>query len=260
MFKILSYCFFDLIRGRWIFIYFSFYFLLGFGLLFLNRDISNAVITLMNIVIYLVPLIATVFGVTYYYASKEFTELLLAQPIKRRSIIAGQYLGVALSLSLSLILGLGIPFIISGVFQSPDMLDFFLLLVIGCFLTLIFTAISFNISIANTNRLKGFGYSVLTWLFLSVIYDGIFLIILIALGQYPLDKLSLFLLMLNPIDLSRTLMLLNLDISALLGYTGAIYKMFFGTFFGIISSSLTLIIWTILPIVSMVVKVNKKDF
>ncbi len=260
MYKILSYCFFDLIRGRWIFIYFSFYLLLGFGLLFLNRDISNAIITLMNIVIYLVPLIATVFGVTYYYASKEFTELLLAQPIKRRSILVGQYLGVSLSLSLSLILGLGIPFILSGVFQSPEILDFILLLIIGCFLTLIFTAISFNISIANANRLKGFGYSVLAWLFLAVIYDGIFLILLIALEQYPLDKLSLFLVMLNPIDLSRTLMLLNLDISALLGYTGAVYKMFFGTFFGIISSSLVLIIWTILPIVSMVAKVNKKDF
>ena len=260
MFKILNYCFFDLIRGRWIFIYFSFYLLLGFGILFLNNDISNAVITLMNIIIFIAPLIASLFGVTYYYASKEFTELLLAQPVKRKSIVLGQYLGVSISLSLCLILGLGIPFIIYGAIKSPDIWDFSLLLIIGCFLTLIFTSISFNFAIVNDNKLKGFGYTVLIWLFLAVIYDGVLLILLIILKEYPLDKLSLFGIMLNPIDLSRTLMILKLDISALLGYTGAIFKIFFGTFLGIISSFIILIMWTILPIFSMIYKINTKDF
>lgn len=260
MLKILKYSFFDLMRSRWSYVYLAFYLLLGIVLLFLNHNLSKAVITLMNVIIILVPLIGTIFGVMYYYNSKEFTELLLAQPLKRSSIFLGQYLGVAISLSMSLILGLGIPFIMYGLFKSPAIWDFILLLITGSFLTFIFTALAFNIALSNENKIKGFGYAILLWLLLAIIYDGIFLMSLIIFEDYPLDKLSLVGTMLNPIDLSRTLILLKLDISALLGYTGAIFKKFFGTYFGLIISFLTLSLWVILPITRIVVKSRKKDF
>lgn len=260
MLKILKYSFFDLMRSRWSYVYFAFYLLLGVVLLFLNNDLSKAVITLMNVIIVLVPLIGTIFGVMYYYNSKEFTELLLAQPLKRSSIFLGQYLGVALSLSMSLILGLGIPFVFYGLFESSAIWDFSFLLVTGTFLTLIFTALAFNIALSNENKIKGFGYAILLWLFLAIIYDGLFLMTLIMFEDYPLDKVSLFGTMLNPIDLSRTLILLKLDISALLGYTGAIFKQFFGTSFGLIVSLAMLSVWVILPVLRIVFKSKKKDF
>lgn len=260
MIKILKYSFYDLMRSRWSYVYFFFYLVLGFVLLFLNNDVSKAVITLMNIVIVLTPLIATIFGVMYYYNSREFTELLLAQPIKRKQIFIGQYLGVAISLSLSLVLGLGIPFMAYGLFQSSAIFDFVLLIVVGAFLNFIFVALSYNIALSNENKIKGFGYAILMWLFLAVIYDGIFLVTLVVFNDYPLDKLALLATMLNPIDLSRILILLKLDISALLGYTGAIFKEFFGTNFGLFMSLGLLTIWVILPVLRMNQKVKKKDF
>lgn len=260
MLKILKYSFYDLMRSRWSYVYFSFYLLLGVVLLFLNNDLSKAVITLMNVIIVLVPLIGTIFGVMYYYNSKEFTELLLAQPLDRSSIFLGQYIGVALSLSMSLILGLGIPFVFYGIFKSSAIWDFSLLLITGTFLTFIFTALAFNIALSNENKIKGFGYAILLWLFLAVIYDGIFLLSLVLFEDYPLDQISLIGSMLNPIDLSRTLILLKLDISALLGYTGAVFKKFFGTNFGLIISFTVLILWVILPIFRIVRKSKKKDF
>jgi Cu-processing system permease protein len=260
MLKILKYSFFDLIRSRWSYVYLLFYLLLGSVLLFLNNDLSKAVITLMNIIIILVPLIGTIFGVMYYYNSKEFTELLLAQPVKRSSIFIGQYLGVALSLSMSLIIGLGIPFALYGLFQSNEIWDFLLLLVTGAFLTLIFTALAFNIALYNENKIKGFSYAILLWLFMAVIYDGLFLISLILLESYPLDTLSISTTMFNPIDLSRILILLKLDISALLGYTGAVFQKFFGTGFGLVLSISVLSLWVILPLLNIYRKSRKKDF
>ena len=183
----------------------------------------------MNIIIVLVPLIGTIFGVMYYYNSKEFIELLLAQPIKRSSIFLGQYLGVAGSLTLSLVLGLGIPFVLYGLFKSDAIFDFSLLLVTGAFLTLIFTALSFLMS-------------------------------LIIFKEYPLDTFSLAATMFNPIDLSRTLILLKLDISALLGYTGAVFKQFFGTDKGLFISIFMLILWTIIPIWRLSFKAKRQDF
>jgi len=228
--------------------------------LFLNNDLSKAVITLMNVIIILVPLIGTIFGVMYYYNSKEFTELLLAQPIKRSYIFLGQYLGVAFSLSMSLILGLGLPFIFYGIFKSAAIWDFALLLVTGAFLTFIFTALAFNIALANENKIKGFGYAILLWLFLAVIYDGIFLMFLVMFDDYPLDKFSLIASMFNPIDLSRILILLKLDISALLGYTGAVFQKFFGTSQGLIISVFVLSLWVIISTYNIFRISRKKDF
>ena len=247
-------------RSRWSYVYFAFYFALGFVLLFLNNDINKAVITLMNIIIVLTPLIGTIFGVMYYYNSKELPALLLAQPIKRNRIFLGQYLGVSFSLTLSLVLGLGVPFVIYGLVNSPAIFDFVLLLITGTFLNFIFVALAFNIALSNENRIKGFGYAILMWLFLAVVYDGLFLISLVIFNEYPLDKISLFATMFNPIDLSRILIILKLDISALLGYTGAVFQQFFGTLLGMIISFVVLSFWVILPIGRIALKANKKDF
>ena len=260
MIKILKYSFYDLMRSRWSYVYFAFYLALGFVLLFLNNDLNKAIITLLNIIIVLTPLIGTIFGVMYYYNSKEFTELLLAQPIKRSKIFMGQYLGISISLTLSLALGLGIPFLMNGLFKSTAIFDFALLLVVGSFLNFIFVALAFNIALSNVNKIKGFGYAILMWLFLAVIYDGLFLISLVMFNEYPLDKFSLIATMFNPIDLSRILILLKLDISALLGYTGAVFKRFFGTNLGLIMSFSVLIFWILMPVWRINLKLKKKDF
>lgn len=260
MLKILKYSFFDLVRSRWSFVYFLFYLILGFILFFLNSDLNKAVITLLNIIIVLTPLIGTIFGIMYYYNSREFTELLLAQPIKRSTIFLGQYIGLSLSLALSLILGLGIPFIIYGVFLSTVIFNFATLLLIGGYLTFIFVSLAYNIGLIYDDKIKGFGFSILLWLFLAVIYDGLFLLSLIMFKDYPLDKLALGSSLLNPIDLSRILILLKLDISALLGYTGAIFQKFFGTSSGIFISISILSAWVVIPTFIMIKKAQVKDF
>lgn len=260
MLKILKYSFFDLIRSRWSYVYLFFYLLLGVVLLFLNPSLSKAILTLMNVIIMLVPLIGTIFGVMYYYNSKEFTELLLGLPVKRSSIFLGQYFGVAISLSLSLVLGLGIPFIIYGLFQSGAIWEFGQLLLLGTFLSFIFSGLSYNIALSNDNRIKGFGYAILVWLLMAVIYDGAFLIALNMFSDYPLDKFALIASLFNPIDLSRVMMLLKLDISALLGYTGALFKKFFGSNWGSLIAFAILIVWTIIPILILKIKSARKDF
>ena len=260
MFKILKYSIFDLLRSRWSYVYFFFYLVLGFLLLFLNNDLDKGVITMMQIIVNLTPLIGTIFGVMYYYNSKEFTELLLAQPIKRKNIFMGQYLGISLSLSLSLVLGLGIPFVAYGLFRSAAVFNFGLLLVVGAFLNFIFVALAYNIALSNENKIKGFGYAILMWLLFSVVYDGIFMILLFSFSEYPLGKFALITTMFNPIDLSRIWVLLKLDASALMGYTGAVFKQFFGTNLGFFTSLGVLCLWVALPVWRITQKLKRKDF
>jgi len=135
-----------------------------------------------------------------------------------------------------------------------------LLILVGSFLNFIFVALAYNIALSTENKIKGFGYAILMWLFLAVIYDGLFMISLMLFNEYPLDNFSLIATMFNPIDLSRILILLKLDISALLGYTGAVFKYFFGTNKGFFLSFFVLCLWIVIPLFIMSRKLRKKDF
>ena len=260
MFKILKYTLFDLSRSRWSYIYFGFYLLFTIALLVLSGDVSKVAISLMNVILILCPLIATMFGVMYFYNSREFIELLLAQPIKRSDIFLGQFFGVALSLSLSLVLGVGLPFIVYGIVMSGEIWNFITLIGNGVALSFIFSGLAFVVALLNDNKIKGFGIAILVWLFFAVIYDGLFLLILMYFRDYSLEGTSLGLTIFNPIDLSRILVLLKLDISALMGYTGAVFQKFFGTGMGMSLSSLALALWIVLPTVAISRIARKKDF
>jgi Cu-processing system permease protein len=126
-------------------------------------------------------------------------------------------------------------------------------------LTFVFTALSYYISVKNEERVKGVGLTILVWLFLAVIYDGIILALIFAFGDYPLDKASIAITLLNPIDLARIMMLLTVDISALLGYTGAVFKQFFGSPMGLLVTISSLVIWTLIPLWRGQVLFERKD-
>ncbi len=260
MIKILKYSIFDLMRSRWTYVYFSFFLLFTLSLLFLSGDLSRVIISMMNVVLILCPLIATMFGIMYYYNSREFTELLLAQPIKRTAIFWGQYLGLAGSLSLSLLLGIGLPFVAYGLFFSAEIWNFSVLILNGVLLTFIFSGIAFLIALKNENRIRGFGLAILAWLFFAVIYDGIFLLLLMLFREYPLEQFSLIATIFNPIDLSRILLLLKLDISALMGFTGAVFRQFLGAGMGMIVAGLVLSAWIVVPLLSIRQVALRKDF
>ena len=192
--------------------------------------------------------------------STFFTELLLAQPIKRTSIFWGQYLGLSLSLALSLLIGIGVPFLFYGLFRSAEIFNFLVLILDGVVLSVIFSGLAFWIALRFENRIKGFGLAVVVWLFCAVIYDGIVLLLLMFFRDYPLENVSLVASLLNPIDLSRILILLKLDISALMGYTGAVFQKFFGNSLGIGLTSLSLLLWVALPALGIKRLAARKDF
>ena len=260
MWKILKYSFTDLFRSKWNFIYFIFFLLVSQGMIYFSGNLAKSAAGMMNIILFLCSLIGVMFGSIYYYNSREFIQLLLAQPLKRSSIFIGHYMGMTLSLVTAFVLGTGIPFALNGIFMTEYAMNFLYLLLSGAFLTSIFAAISYLISLKSENRLAGFGISILAWLFMAVIYDGLFMASLIVFDDYPLDTYSLIASMLNPIDITRIMIVLKLDISALMGYTGAIFKQFFGSPLGISVSLSVLVLWCLLPVFFIRNVAMKKDF
>jgi Cu-processing system permease protein len=231
-----------------------------FALLLLSNDLTKVIVSMTNVILVLSPLIGVLFGTMYYYSSYEFIELLLAQPLSRKSVFTGMFTGLAVALILSVVLGVSIPMIMFGVFGSSQFLTFLVLILMASVLTLIFSLLAFVLSLRNVDKIKGFGLAIFCWLFFAVIYDGIFLLLLLIFREYPLENLSIFLVFLNPIDLARILILMKLDISAMMGYTGAVLQKFLGSQMGAVAILVSLFLWMWLPYTLMKRIAGRKDF
>jgi len=201
-----------------------------------------------------------VFGTMYVYGAREFTELLLAQPVGRGSLFTGLYLGLALPLAGAFLAGIGIPFLIHARPAPALWGPLAMLLTAGLLLTLVFTAVAMLLAIRFDDRAKGLGGAILIWLACAVLYDGVILLVITMFRQYPLERPVLALTLLNPIDLGRVLLLLQFDTAALMGYTGAVFERFFGTSAGRVTVLGVLLVQATVPLLLANRVFRRKDF
>lgn len=251
---IVKYVMLDLLKNRIVMGYTLLLLIISFGMFSLDANATKGVLSLMNIALIFVPLISIIFSTIYVYNSAEFIELLVAQPLKRKTLWLSIYSGLALSLAVAFLIGVGVPVLI---YESSA--TGLILVVSGLFQTLIFTGIALLASVKTRDKAKGIGVSILTWFVFTLIYDAIVMLLLFQFSDYPLEKPMIALTMLNPVDLSRILILLKLDISAMMGYTGAVFNEFFGGQLGMLVSAMVLLLWVVVPVWMSVKQFQKKD-
>ena len=254
MISLSKYILYDIIRNKVILAYTGFLLLVSFLMFNLEENTSKAILSLLNIQLITIPLISMIFSTIHYYNSYEFIEMLLAQPISRTKVLLCEYLSTGLSLVLALLIGMGIP----AIFYAADGTGF-TLMVTGIGLTLACTSLAYWTAVRSRDKARGIGIVLLLWFYFALIYDGIVLMILFTFSDYPLEKITLLLTALNPIDLARVSIMLKMDVSALMGYTGALYKDFFGSATGIIFTGGIMVLWIVLPLFFAIHSFRKKD-
>lgn len=254
MIKIAKYVVYDILRNRFVMLYTLFLLLVTFSMFSLDSDPGKATLSLLNIILLVVPLVSIIFTTIHFFNSYEFIELLLAQPVDRKTIYFAEYLSISGALSVAYFMGVAVPLLIFNFGESS-----IYLILAGLLLTFVFVALAFAASVSTRDKAKAIGVALLFWFYFSLIYDGLILYIIYSFSDYPLDKVTLALVSLNPIDLARIIILLKLDLSALMGYTGAFYKNFFGSSFGVLYSIAFLSVWTLAPLLLAMKKFVKKD-
>lgn len=254
MMQVTRYVLYDIIKNRIILAYALFLFLVSFGLFQMENESSKAILSLLTIVLLVTPLISMVFTTIHYYNSYEFMELMLSQPLGRTRILLSEYAGSALSLLSAFLLGVGVPILLFAPHAAG-----FALLFTGAALTLIFTSIAFLAAVCSRDKARGIGIALLIWFYFAMLYDGLLLLLLNSFSDYPMEKFTLLLSSLNPIDLGRIFIMLQLDISALMGYTGAVYKDFFGSASGMLFTTGIMLLWMAIPLCLALRMFRKKD-
>jgi Cu-processing system permease protein len=246
IFRIVRYVVRDLLRSRWLMAYAGFFAVATWTLLRFSDVEAKAVLSLVNVVLFIVPMATIVFAAMYLYSAREFVELLLAQPIRRRELFAGLFLGLITPLAAAAAVGLWTPLLAIG--TSWDTVRALgALAAMAAVLSTIFTGIAAMVVYRVDDRVRGVAMALGLWLVLALVYDGVVLTLATQLAGHPLQRPLLALMLANPIDLGRLLLLFQFDNAALMGYTGVVFRRFFAGAFGAAVTVGAIGAWTLLP-------------
>lgn len=254
MMRILKYVALDILKSKVVIAYAIMLALFSWSAFSLEDNAQKGVLTVLNIVLLTVPLMSVLFATIYVYNSSEFIELLVSHPVKRSKIWKALFTGLSLSMVLAFWAGAGIPLLIFADFDVA-----LIMITAGSLLSVIFVAIAFLSSIITRDKARGIGTSIMLWLYFALLFDALVLFLFFQFADYPIEKGVVFLSAFSPIDLSRILVLLKLDVSAMLGYTGAIFKNFFGSNTGLLLSFSILLLWILIPFGWSLKKFKRKD-
>lgn len=254
MFKIAKFVVLDLFRNWIVLLYMVFLLFAGFGFFMLEGQVDKALLGILNLVLLVVPMMTIIFSTIYYYNMYEFIVLLLAQPLKRKTILGSIFLGLMATFGLVLLLGLGLPLLI----MHPSAVSL-ILLVVAIMLTWVFISLALLGGVWARDKTKGMGIALLFWVYFVLVFDGIVLLMMYNFSDYPIEKVVLFITFLNPVDLGRILVLMQTEAASLMGYSGAIFKQFFSEWWGIAGSVAVLVIWILVPVVFSFRKFKVKD-
>jgi Cu-processing system permease protein len=213
------------------------------------QNFTRTSASILNLILYIIPLVALVMGTLSFTGDKGSMELLFSQPISRGEIVLGKLLGVFSSLTLSTLIGFALAgSVIVGTAGTDGLAQYAMFVLLSLMLALIFVGIAVFIATISHRKSRAFGITLFLWFFFVLFYD------LLAIGATLLIKgqaantflfLSLFG---NPVGMVRVASLIVFDNTAVFGAAGAALVRFLGgESRAIITLAVALSIWAGAP-------------
>jgi Cu-processing system permease protein len=258
------------LETRWLFAFTALFALLVLGLSYFglaqSREVgfqgfARVTLSLMNLVLLIVPLVALLLGVTSISGGGESLPLLLAQPVTRGEVLAGKYLGLCLAMGVAQALGFGGGGLAIALNAGVDQLSGFVVLtVLSLVLGWLSVAAALCIAAVWPDRLRAMSAALLLWLLMAIAYDLVVLGATAMLRGLPLAAVLFPTLLVNPIDLARVLVTLSVGSGALFGPTSAVLVKLFGTPGGVALGVGVLAIETVVPLLLAAHVFRRRDW
>ena len=206
--------------------------------------------SLLNLVLYIVPLVALVMGTMSFTSEKNSGDLLYAQPVTRIEILIGKLGGLFASLLTSTLIGFGLGGLIIAVKAgSEGMLRYPLLVILSMLLGLIFLALSALVAAWSQRKAKAFGITLFLWFFFVLFYDLLVIGGTFLLQERIANRFIFVSLAGNPVDMVRVASLIVLNGKPIFGPAGAaLVKFLGGDTASLLALAFGLLGWVVFPI------------
>ncbi|MCP3773765.1 ABC transporter permease [Paenibacillus sp. MZ04-78.2] len=212
-------------RNPWAYSFLALFSLFSLALLLIHSSrvvegYSSVTGTMLNLILYLLPLMTLLLGSFSLTAEKEEGgwQLLSAYPLGTPAFVLGKYAGIAAVLLVIVAFGYGLTSVVGQFTGKPfDVKTFTLFLAFSAGIVLLFLAVAAIVGTLAKNRWQALTYGVAIWFF-TVIGWPTLLVAVLGLLPYPWIKPVLAALtLLNPAELVRLFIVVKLSGGSVLG-------------------------------------------
>lgn len=214
-------------------------------------SLDTTIISLASLAIFVIPLIALLLSYDSVVGEEEQGTLLLllSYPLSRVQLLAGKFLGHALVLAISSVLGFGlaalsIAVLTGEVFSSSLWRAFGTFILSAVMLGWVFVSLAYLVSVVVSEKSRAAGLALIVWFLFVLVFDLALLGLLVATRGGVSAEMFPYLLLLNPTDVFR---LVNLSgFEAAQAYSGLVSA----TSTRLFSPSLlfaVLLLWSLVP-------------
>jgi Cu-processing system permease protein len=262
----------ETIRSRWVTLAAALFGILALALSFFGMrsvgaggfgGFSRTTIGLLNLTLYLVPLLALLLGINSMAAEREDgpLEIMLAQPITRASVVLGKFCGLAAALAAALLIGFGAAGMLIGAVGADARVGGYLLLMVRSIgLGLAFISLGLWIACLCPTRLRALTWGLLLWFSAVLLYDLVVVGATAVFGGGALKATLGLLLVANPVDLVRIATLIHLGGVDSFGLTAQALIGFLRGPFGTLLLTSSLLAWIVLPLLGAARSFSRRDF
>ena len=227
----------------------------------LVQGFTRTAVSLLSLALYLLPLVGLVLGAHAFGVEDGGTELLLAQPIGRGSVLLGRTAGLAAALTLVDVLGFGLAGAVvllgAGVAGAAG----YLLVAGGSTVVgLAGLALGVLLGVRARRRLTAVAMAMVAWVVLALLFDFAAIALLQFTGDGQPGPLLIALLAANPIDGMRAIGLVSLGADVLLGPTCAALSKRMGPSGGATLVAAALAAWCVVPLALAARVFSRRDF
>ncbi|MDQ0215524.1 Cu-processing system permease protein [Oikeobacillus pervagus] len=246
-------------RSRWMMIFAFLFTVLAAIILFFGNEtaksgyegFSRMTANLLNLSLFLIPLLTLLIGSLLFSGEKEDGRLalLMTYPISPFSLIAGKYTGLFLSLSIVLLLGYSVSGILLLFFGGAAFSLLLLFFFLSLFLTMMFLSISMLIGVLANSRLHALGLGIFCWAFFVLFYEFIIMALTTMAppnSVLPILTISVFL---NPVELIRVFTVIFLGSGTVFGPTIYDFTIWAESGWGTFMFFVSCLLWTVIPLV-----------
>ena len=225
------------------------------------QGFTRTAVSLLSLALYLLPLVGLVLGAHAFGVEDGGTELLLAQPIARSTVLVGRTLGLAATLVLVAALGFGLAGLVVLAGAGVEGLAGYALVAVGSTVVgLSGLALGVLLGVRARRRLSAVAMALVAWVVLAVLFDFGAIALLQFVGDGEPGPMLLVLLAANPIDGMRALGLVGLGADVLLGPTGAALSKLLGPSGGAALVGAALLAWCTVPLAVAARIYRRRDF
>jgi len=227
------------------------------------QDFSRTAVSLVQLVLYLVPLTSLLIGVMALVPDRGAAELLFSQPVGRGTILIGKVLGLFQALVAAQCVGFGAAGIVIFARTGEEGIVGFLLVVLGSVAaTAVFLAIAALLSAGTSGRRRArtLALALVVWFAAVAIFDVAALGVASLLPSGAASRVLIVGVIVNPVDALRTGVLLGIQGTAAFGAASLAFLRFTkGSLGAGLALGASVLAWVAVPLILAVVRIRRAD-